>query len=168
MLGTDLVVQSPAKCTRETSPKGSQRVRRRKDYVNKKFRRGPTHPRVAHSCLSTIASTLLLVSYYYTRLGVCPVLERGECKLRLLTFRIRSEIGSELLSSRIVLQGPPTGMTTQDQLGRNLPLPPAHSASGACRPLLASCRPWNGLPDYMKSIVSVREFKRMLRVSYFG
>ena len=59
----------------------------------------------------------------YTRLGVCPVLERGECKLRHLTFRIRSEIGSELLSCRIVLQGPPTGMTTRDQLGRNLPLP---------------------------------------------
>ncbi|XP_065180994.1 uncharacterized protein LOC135811687 [Sycon ciliatum] len=104
----------------------------------------------------------------YTRLGVCSVLERGECKLRLLTFRIRSGIVSELLSSRIVLQGPPTGMTTRGQLGRNLPLPLAHSASGACRPLLASCRLWNGLPDCMKSIVSVREFKRMLRVFYFG
>ena len=44
----------PAKSTRENFPKDSQRVRRRKDYVNKKFRRGPTHPRVAHSCLSTL------------------------------------------------------------------------------------------------------------------
>ena len=43
----------PAKSTRENFPKDSQRERRRKDYVNKKFRRGPTHPRVAHSCLST-------------------------------------------------------------------------------------------------------------------
>ena len=32
-------------------------MRRRKDYVNKKFRRGPTHPRVAHSCLSTLDCT---------------------------------------------------------------------------------------------------------------
>ena len=32
-------------------------MRRRKDYVNKKFRRGPTHPRVAHSCLSTLGSS---------------------------------------------------------------------------------------------------------------
>ena len=46
----------PAKSTRENFPKDSQRVRRRKDYVNKKFRRGPTHPRVAHSCLSTLGS----------------------------------------------------------------------------------------------------------------
>ena len=104
----------------------------------------------------------------YTRLGVCPVLERGGRKLRLLTCKIRSGIVSERLSSQIVLQGPPTGMTTRGQLGRNLPLPLAHSASGACRPLLASCRLWNGLPDCMKSTVSVREFKRMLRVFYFG
>ena len=38
-------------------------MRRRKDYVNKKFRRGPTHPRVAHSCLSTLASTTTTVKY---------------------------------------------------------------------------------------------------------
>ena len=104
----------------------------------------------------------------YTRLDVCSVLKRGECKLRLLTFRIRSGIVSELLSSPIVLQGPPTGMATRGLLGWDLPLPLVHSASGACRPLLASCRLWNGLPDCMKSIVSVRECKRMLRIFFFG
>ena len=55
MLGTDFVMQSPAKCTRQNFPKDSQRVHRRKDYFNKKFRRGPTHPGVAHSSLSTLA-----------------------------------------------------------------------------------------------------------------
>ena len=48
----------PAKSTRENFPKDSQRVRRQNDYVNKKFRRGPTHPRVAHSCLSTLGFTV--------------------------------------------------------------------------------------------------------------
>ena len=38
--------------------KDSQRVRRRKDYVNNRFRRGPTHPRVAHSYLSALGYTL--------------------------------------------------------------------------------------------------------------
>ena len=32
-------------------------MHRRKDDVDKKFRRGPTHPRVAHSCLSTLGKT---------------------------------------------------------------------------------------------------------------
>ena len=36
-------MQSQAKCTRQNFPTDAQRVRRRKDYVNKNFRRGPTH-----------------------------------------------------------------------------------------------------------------------------
>ena len=54
----------PAKSTRENFQKDSQLVRRRKDYVDKKFRCGPTHPRVAHSCLSTLGSTYAMYCYF--------------------------------------------------------------------------------------------------------
>ena len=62
VLGTDRCSVKPGQVQVHegnlSKQKGSQRVRRRKDYVNKKFRRGPTHPRVAHSCLSTLGSML--------------------------------------------------------------------------------------------------------------
>ena len=65
----------------------------------------------------------------YAELGICPAVERADCKLRLFMHRILHGNVSLLLKSRLEYSSLPRATRGQDAC--NLPLPNIHRTSGS-------------------------------------
>ena len=102
----------------------------------------------------------------YARLKLMPLMERMQCKLRLLMHRVHTGQISSLLVSRLPRQ-PTSARANRNCDDQTYPLPLVNRQSGDCRPLLAAAKLWNALPQILRQVISPQRFKHLLAV-YFS
>jgi len=103
----------------------------------------------------------------YNRLKLLPILDRAQCKLRVLAYRIHNRTISELLSNRVE-HHLDHRLASRDDTSCHFVIPATRSRSGSSRPILNVAKLWNVLPLYFKRARSPAEFRRFIRTFFYN